>query len=164
MPFKSARRPGELVFAVVIVAFGLAAFWQAYEISGFTGLTTAGVFPMLAAGTMVVAAFFILVGTARRRAPVVETGSVTVQFFWEVLTLRHATVIALVLLYLLALPIVGFLIASGAFLLLAFQYLWRKNLLITAALTAVSLAAVYLVFSVVFQVVLPQGTLLAGLI
>ena len=53
-------RPAELVFAILISVFSVGALWQAYEISGFKSLTSAGVFPMLAAGTMLVSALIIL--------------------------------------------------------------------------------------------------------
>lgn len=161
---KPARRPGELVFAVLVTVFAVTAFWQAYGISGFSGLTTPGVFPMLAAGMMVVASIFILLDTARRAAPDTREQPVSRRFVHEILPLRHVVVIGLVLLYLAALPLLGFVVSSGLFLLAAFQYLWRKNPLITVVLAAVSLGAIYLVFRVVFQVVLPNGSLLSGLI
>ncbi|MCT7374192.1 tripartite tricarboxylate transporter TctB family protein [Chelativorans salis] len=164
MSSKPARRPGELVFALLVLIFGLAAFWQAYEISGFSGLTTPGIFPMLAAGMMVIASLFILADTAQRNAPDVSRGSVPASFLREIMPLRHAIVIGLILLYLIALPLLGFVVSSGLFLLAAFQYLWRKNPLVTAVLAAGSLGAIYLVFRVVFQVVLPRGTWLGGLI
>ena len=162
MESMPARRPGELVFAVAILLFSLAAFWQAYEISGFTGLTTPGVFPMLASGTMVVAALFILSGTARRPA---QGGNDPVRrFFAEILPVRHMVLIGLVLAYLLLLPSLGFVVSSALFLLAAFQYLWRRHVLITVLMSAGALATVYVIFRIVFQVVLPEGTLLRGLV
>lgn len=161
---KPTRRPGELVFALLLVIFGVAVFWQAYQISGFSGLTTPGVFPMLAAGMMVATSLFILASTVRRPAPDLSVQPVPARFLREILPPRHVVVIGLVLVYLIALPLLGFVVGSGLFLFAAFQYLWRKNPLVTVILSAGSLAAIYLVFRVVFQVVLPQGTLLQGLI
>jgi putative tricarboxylic transport membrane protein len=156
---EPGRKPGELVFALLCCGFGLVAFWQAYGISGFSGLTTPGVFPMLATGTMVVAGIFIVVDAARRRAE--RTGEAApVRFLREVLPLRHAVMIALMLGYLLLLPRFGFVLSSALFLFCAFQYLWRRNPLITMLISAASLAAIYVVFRVVFQVVLPQGSIL----
>jgi hypothetical protein len=65
--------------------------------------------------------------------------------------------------YLAALPLFGFLAASGLFLFASFQYLWRRNPLVTLLLSAVALAAIYVVFRIVFRVVLPQGSLVGGL-
>lgn len=158
------RRPGELVFALVILVFSVAAFWQAYEISGFTGKTTPGVFPMLASGTLVVSGLLILLSALKTRAPDTSNGSVTKRFFTEVFSLHHIVLIALVLGYLFVMPWLGFLLSSGIFLMAAFQYLWRKNVLVTLLLTVVALATIYVIFREVFQVVLPQGTLLRGLL
>ncbi len=163
MSAKPVRHPGELVFALVLVVFSVAALWQAYEISGFSGLTSAGVFPMLAAGTMVLAALCILVRTAAKARPDGASGPESLRFFREVLAPLHLTVIGLILLYLLAIPWLGFTVSSGLFLFACFALLWRRNLLVSLLLTAVSLGAIYVIFRVVFQVVLPQGTLLRGL-
>lgn len=163
MESTPARRPGEFVFAMAVLVFSLAAFWQAYEISGFTGLTTPGVFPMLATGTMIVAALFILADTARRR-PEADKPATARRFFAEILPIRHMTLIGLVLLYLLLLPALGFIVSSALFLLAAFQYLWRRHVLVTILLSAGALAAVYVIFRIVFQVVLPEGSLMRGLV
>lgn len=163
MATKPARRPGELVFAALILGFSLAAFWQAYEISGFSGLTSAGVFPMLAAGTMTAAALLILLRTAAAPAPGREGGSEVRRFLREVTPVTLLAVIGLIVLYLVAIPWLGFTVSSGLFLFAAFAFLWRRGLLASLLLTAVSLAAIYGVFRVVFQVVLPQGSLLRGL-
>ncbi len=151
-----ARRPGELFFALIILVFSVAAFWQAYSISGFTGKTTPGVFPMLASGVMVVSGLIILLNVARMPAPGAEAPG----FLTDILTLRHIVLIGLVIGYVLLMPWLGFVISSALFLFCAFQFLWRKNPLLMLALTAVTLAVIYLVFREVFQVVLPQGSLI----
>lgn len=162
MSSKPARRPGETAFAVLCVLFGLAAFGQAYGISGFSGLSTPGVFPMLATATMAVSGLFILAGTVRLPAEP-GAGNVAARFMREFLPLRHCVMLALMLGYLAALPLLGFVVASGLFLFAAFQYLWRRNPLVTLVLSAASLAAIYVVFRIVFQVVLPQGSLVGRL-
>ncbi len=152
------RRPGELVFALLLLLFSVAAFWQAYEISGFTGKTTAGVFPMLASGVMVISGLVILVSAASSPpAPKDAPG-----FFSEVVPINHVVLIGLVLGYVVLMPLLGFLVSSALFLFCAFQFLWRKNPLYMLALTALTLAAIYIVFREVFQVVLPQGSLFRG--
>ena len=161
MDSTPVRRPGELVFAVALLLFSLAAFWQAYEISGFTGLTEPGVFPMLATGTMIVASLFVLSQTARRPVEAGATDNAK-RFFAEILPVRHVVLIGLVLAYLLLLPSLGFIVSSALFLLAAFQYLWRRHVLITVLLSAGALVSVYVIFRIVFQVVLPEGTWLRG--
>jgi len=153
------RRPGELVFALLVVIFSVAAFWHAYGISGFSGKTEPGVFPMIASGVMVISGVVILISAASMPAP--KAGSPG--FLADVLTFRHIVVIGLVFGYVLFMPVIGFVASSAIFLLCAFQFLWRKNPVLMLALTGFTLAIIYVIFREVFQVVLPQGTLLRGL-
>lgn len=153
---QDTRRPGELLFAMILVVFSAAAFWQAYGISGFSGKTTPGVFPMFASGVMILSGLMILVSTARLpRSPSDAPG-----FFSKVMSLNHIVLIALVFGYVLLMPLLGFVVSSALFLFCAFQFLWHKNPAISAVLTAATLAVIYLIFREVFQVVLPQGSLM----
>lgn len=158
MSGQSRRRPGELAFICLLALFSAAALWQAHAISGFTGLSQPGVFPMLAAATMLSSCLFILRDALRKRSGR-EPGRQ--RAFWrEVLPVRLLVMLALVGLYLYTMPWLGFVIASGLFLFACFAYLWRKSFLISLLLAAGSLTAVYFLFRIVFEVVLPQGTLL----
>jgi putative tricarboxylic transport membrane protein len=158
-----SRRPGELVFSIILIAFALAAFWQAFDISGFKGLSTPGVFPMLATAAMVVASIFNLVSLFRSPPPSTQHGSVAERFLREYVPPRHLVVFALLAAYVLTMPFLGFLVGSGIFLVAMIQFLWRKNLLVTLLISTVALALVYFVFRTLFQVVLPQGSLFPGL-
>lgn len=153
------RRPGELVFALALVVFSASAFWQAYGISGFSGKTEPGVFPMIASGVMVISSFIILISAARQPGPQAHEPG----FFSDILTRRHAILIGLVLGYVLLMPLLGFVVSSAIFLFGAFQFLWRKNPFLILALTVFTLVIIYVVFRELFQVVLPQGTLLRGM-
>jgi putative tricarboxylic transport membrane protein len=161
-PASSANRPGELIFVIVLVVFSAIALWQAWLISGFKGLSEPGVFPMLAAGTMLVSGLSILrdvFSTARDSS---GKKSQSEGFFQSVLPIRLIVMISLVGLYIASMPWLGFILASGVFLFSSFVYLWRKNIVISVLLTAFSLSCIYGIFRVVFQVVLPKGTLLSG--
>ena len=46
---------------------------------------------------------------------------------------------------------------------MSIQFLWRRSPWLTALVSLAGLAAIHVVFSLVFQVVLPKGTLLQGL-
>ena len=151
-------RPGELVFALLIVVFSVAALWQSYSISGFSGKTTPGVFPMIASGVMVISGVVVLMSATQLPAPPEGAPG----FLAEILTQRHMVVIGLVLAYVLLMPLIGFVASSAVFLFCSFQFLWRKNPLLMLALTGVTLVIIYVVFREVFQVVLPQGILLQG--
>lgn len=151
-------RPGELVFAVLITGFSALALWQAYKISGFSGLSTPGIFPMLAAVTMLVSALFILFDAVARRS---HAGSAEVSPT-GVLSVRLLVVASLVAGYVFAMPYVGFMVSSTVFLFLSFAFLWRRRMWISVLLTAGTLAGIYLIFRMIFQVVLPRGSLLQG--
>jgi putative tricarboxylic transport membrane protein len=56
MPLRRRRLPGELTFALLLIGLSLFLLWQAYGISGFESLTSAGAFPMVAAAVMLVTA------------------------------------------------------------------------------------------------------------
>ncbi len=71
--------------------------------------------------------------------------------------------LVLMIAYLFSMPWLGFIVSSGLFLLISFSYLWGKSLVATLSVTVMSLASIYFIFRVVFQVVLPQGEWLRGL-
>lgn len=150
------RRPGEASFAVLLVVFSAAAFWQAYQISGFSGPSEPGVFPMLAAATMLVSALVILRGALR--APPDETAGLRARFL-SLAPPRLIMLVAMIAIYVASMPLLGFMASSALFLFAAFWALWRRGPLWSAVLTALALAAIYLVFREIFQVVLPRGAL-----
>lgn len=163
MSSPSPKRQGERGFSLLLVVFSTTAFWQSYAISGFTGLSTAGVFPMLASATMVVAALFILIQSLRQpteigvHTPALEPTQ-SEGFFQSILPRRLLIVVLLIAGYVVAMPALGFLFSSAVFLFLSFSYLWRKPFLISLLITLVSVVSVYLIFRKLFQVVLPGGT------
>lgn len=156
----SARRPGEVVFSLLLAVFSVTAFWQSYAISGFTGLSEPGVFPMLASATMLVSSLVILKDVLSKPA---DPGAGFARFRQAILPMRLIGVIILILAYVVTMPLLGFVASSAGFLFLSFWYLWRKGPLVAAALTVTSLAVIYFIFRQVFQVVLPQGSLMQGL-
>lgn len=70
-----------------------------------------------------------------------------------------AVLVVLLILYLLALDLLGFLIATPVFLIVVMRVLgsaWRSSALLGVSFTAF----IYLIFSLLFQVPLPTGSLL----
>ena len=143
---------GETVFVAVLILFSAAALWQAWSIAGFDKWSSPGVFPMLASGTMLICALFIYKDTIRKieiqpdTAPVLPTPVI-------------AITVALIL-YVITMPTLGFLLASFLFLFASISYLWKKPVWIALLVSAFSLAIVHIIFRLVFQVILPYGTLL----
>ncbi|ESR27037.1 tripartite tricarboxylate transporter TctB family protein [Lutibaculum baratangense] len=157
MTTQRRRRPGELAFGLALLVFSALALWQARGISGFDSLSGAGVFPMLAAGTMVVSALVALLQGARR--PRSTEGGEAASFAETILPVRLVLFVALIALYMVALPYLGFLVASFLFLWAGFWFLHRGGLAMPLLLAAGSLAVIYVLFRYVFSVILPKGVL-----
>jgi len=167
MSNPSLEQRGELGFSLLLVVFSATAFWQSYAISGFSGLATAGVFPMLASATMLLAAVCILIKKSKQlkinSADEMAYDAHSKQgFFRSILPLQLVVVVALITGYVIAMPLFGFLLSSAAFLFLSFGYLWRKSIVVTVLITLASVVSVYLIFRKLFVVVLPKGTLIQG--
>ena len=157
------RRPGEIVFMTLLLAGSLFMLWQAYGISKFESITSAGVFPMLATLTLVVTGCLILRDTLRSRLAADTSGRTLAQRFAR--ELAPPAVIAFtaaIAVYMGLLDRLGFIVSSYLFLVFGMRLLgsrrWGLNLLVSA----LSLAAIYLVFRTAFSVVLPAGSWLQG--
>ncbi len=154
-----ARRPGELVFACLLVGFAGWALWLSWAISGATGLAKPGVFPTLASAAMLASGLFVLRDTVRAE----QGPRGWAAFRMAVLPMRVLVTIGLVAVYVGIMPWLGFLAASALFLFTAIAYLWRRGPVLSAAVTVGALISVYLVFRIAFQVVLPQGVWIRAL-
>jgi len=154
---QRARAPGELIFNLALLVFSLFACWQAWRISGFASLSSAGVLPMIATFTMAISALFIVAETARAR-PQPERGGLQ-RFAAEVTPCRLVIFTLMIVGYMLALEPAGFVLSSFGFLFLAMSFLYPKGVLINFTVSAGSLAIIYFIFRHVFSVVLPRGWL-----
>ena len=154
------RVPGELAFALAMLLFGLTALWQAWRISGLSSWSAPGVMPMVAAAVMSASALVFLRNTLRSPKPEIPAGSsLARQFAHQVLPLPIVMFTALIVVYMLALEPLGFIISSFAFLAASMFTLGSRRIVFTLVVSAVSLAAIYLVFQTAFSVVLPEGVL-----
>lgn len=154
------RLPGELSFMALIVAFSTFMLWASYNISKFESISSAGAFPMLCAAVMLVTGLMSLVKTARAKV-VLEGGETLVQQFVRRLAPLQLVLFAvLILAYMLLLEPVGFLLSSYLFLACAMQLLGSKRTGLNLLVSAVVLAAIFVVFQTAFSVVLPPGTLI----
>lgn len=157
----SPRKPGELFFIAVLIVFSAGALWLAYAIAGFSKWSSPGVFPMLAAGTMLLSALFILRDAIARGVSAVAVGS---ESSMQILPRQVLIVTVLLVVYVLVMPTLGFLLDSGLFLFACITLLWKKPWWQTLLVTLVSLVTIHIIFRIVFQVILPQGTLVEALL
>jgi hypothetical protein len=151
------REPGELVFAYVALMFSLFLFSQAYKIAGFESVSSAGVFPLVATGLMVLTSL-VTIARAHRLQVTTESGSSALRAFRRQVTPRDFVVFtAITILYTAALDTLGFLLSSFLFLTTAIFYLHQRRLVFTIGVALVALTLIYVVFRVAFEVVLPRG-------
>lgn len=145
------RQPGEKGFAVLLLVFSLLVLFQAYGISGFTSVSSPGVFPMAAATVMVVSIAAVILKD-RRWAAAAVSGT----FLRRVTPPTLIVILALMVGLMMLLEPAGFLVAAGAFLFAAILFLQAGRPVRAGLISVVALAAIYAVFRLVFQVVLPE--------
>jgi len=145
------RKPGERIFCFLLVVASVYLFWQAYNIAGFSALSSPGAFPLAASAVMVLASCITFLNTLK--SPAAEG----VRFAYHCLPPVVAIIMALILIYSVVLESVGFILTSFSFLFISIQFLYRRSVLTTLAITLLSLIVVYIIFRLVFQVVLPEG-------
>jgi hypothetical protein len=152
------REPGEVVFGYLLLGFSLFVFSEAYKISGFSSWSGAGVFPLGAATVMVLSSLVIIAKNHRMPKPA-EGQTIAAEFRWRILPTDILVFVGLLVAYTLALDALGFLLSSFLFLLASILHLYRGNVLLVLLVSAGSLAAIYVLFRIVFTVTLPQGWL-----
>ncbi|UJW82051.1 tripartite tricarboxylate transporter TctB family protein [Hydrogenophaga sp. SL48] len=159
MHTSHSRLPGELTFMALIVLFSAFMLWASFQISRFDSLSSPGFFPMLCAATMLVTGLLSLVKAARAKLALEPNQSVFQQFVQKLAPLTLVLFTVLIVVYMLLLEVLGFIVASYLFLLLSMQVLGSKRLGLNLAVSAVVLAAIFIVFQTAFSVVLPSGSL-----
>lgn len=158
------RKPGEVVFTILLVVVSAFLMWQAFGISGFQSVSSAGMFPMLAGLTMTVTAVVVLVDQLKgAKSTGDRTGSRWATFRSAVLPREVMAGALAVLAYMLLLESLGFLLSSYLFLVLAMRLFGSRRWILNLVVSAASLGIIHLVFRTVFSVVLPKGSLWAGL-
>lgn len=154
------RLPGELAFIALTVLFSAFMLWTAYSISQFESLSAPGVFPMFCAAAMLVTGAMNLLKTARARLHLAEGETWLQQLVRKVLPLQLVLFTVLIASYMVLLEITGFLVSSYLFLVLSMWLLGSRKTGLNLLISAVVLAAVFVVFQTAFSVVLPAGSLL----
>jgi putative tricarboxylic transport membrane protein len=160
---KKTRLPGELTFTVLLLLGSLFLLYQAYGISGFDSITSAGMFPMLSALVMAVTAFLALAGVAKAPAEPLAGGENLRQSFVRRISPPVFVLFALaVVAFMLLLNKLGFVVSAYLFLVVSMRLLGSVRWLFNLMLSAISLGVVYLIFQTIFSVILPKGTWWVG--
>ncbi len=148
---ERTRRPGEAVFALLLVVFSAFLLWTAYKIAGFEALSSPGALPMAATGTMLVTASIIAMQTLRSK----RAGNQSLAR--DVVPIPIVVTIGMVAAYALLLKPLGFLPTSFLFVAILIRVLGRQSIAFCAAVSAGCILLIYLVFRILFNVVMPEG-------
>lgn len=147
------KHPGESVFGWLVLLFSLVAFYQAYQISGFTALSGPGALPMAASAVMIIAACFIVIRNAKR--PAADTGFSAL--VTQVIPGSVAVFCGFILIFAVILKTVGFILTAFSFLLVSIWFLQKRGFIPAFLLALLTIVLVYIIFRLVFKVVLPEG-------
>lgn len=151
--YDNGRRPGELLFAALMLAGSLYLLKEAHGISGFEALSAPGSVPMATAAVMCVTMLIVTLRTLRM--PRIATETVA----RDILPVRVILFIGMLVVYGLLLRPLGFVPTTAIFLVLGIRLLsprgWGFALLVGLS----SLVAIWLVFRIVFTVLMPPGIL-----
>lgn len=153
------RLPGELTFMALVVLFSAFMLWASYGISRFESISAPGVFPMVCALAMLVTGGMNLVKTARARLMLDEGETWIQQLVRKIFPAQLVLFALLIVAYMLLLDVLGFLVASYLFLVVAMSLLGSRRVGLNLLVSAVALIAIFIVFRTAFSVVLPAGTL-----
>jgi putative tricarboxylic transport membrane protein len=149
-------RAGENLFAWLMMAFSLFVLVQAYLISGFSSISSAGTFPMGAAAIMVVAMALILVTNRKLEKPDADgLKDELQQAVKQVLPKVFLVYTGVIIGYMILIQPLHFLPSSFAFLLVSMIYLKGSTAIKSLIISTLTLACIYIVFQYFFRVVLP---------
>lgn len=150
------RRPGELLFTLVMLLASLGLLYSAYGISGFEALSAPGAVPMATTAVMVIAAALVLRETLRKAPDGAR------RFSHEILPPVVIVTIAMIAGYAVLLRPLGFLPTSVLFLLVMVRFLSRRSWAFCLAVSLGTVALIWAVFRLIFSVLMPQGIVPEG--
>lgn len=160
MKTKPLRSVGELAFSFILLAFSLCMTWAASRIDEQLTLSSAGSLPLVASGLMSICSLLNLLRALRAQADF--NGPTLQEFRKKVLPNSSLIVITLILGFVFSLEYLGFNLASYLFLILTSYFLGVRKKLILFVVPAVFLGCIHFIFQVIFSVILPHGSLWAG--
>ncbi len=149
------RKPGEVIFNGLMLLLSVVLLWKAIDISGFSGFSEPGTFPMSAAFIMLVFSSITLIKSIKKN----KLGHEIALFFKQILPPQIMLMMTMVVVFSLTIESVGFLISSFVLLTVSFYLFYKKNVLLSMFISITALIVVYSVFRLVFLVILPEGVI-----
>lgn len=151
MQTNSPRRPGEVLFTCLLIAVSLFLLYTAYGIAGFDALSSAGAIPMITTATMVICGLIILRQNVKQRPSETETVR------RDILPVPVIVTMVAIFAYAIFLKPLGFLPTSFLFLLVLIRFFSGRSLRFSVVAALVSVAAIFVIFRLIFSVLMPQG-------
>jgi hypothetical protein len=151
---KDKRRPGELLFAAFLLIASLGLLWSAFGIEnpfGSNGLSSPRSIPLATTLAMAITAAIILVKTAKLPLDRAE------KLIKDILPGVVVIFVIFLTAYGVLLRPLGFLPTSALFLIASIKILGKRNWVWTLTVSVGSLAAIWLIFRIVFSVLMPAG-------
>ncbi|MFV0575051.1 MAG: tripartite tricarboxylate transporter TctB family protein [Vibrio sp.] len=149
------RKPGEVIFNGFMLILSIVLLWQAFDISGFDKFSSPGTFPMSAAFIMFIFSSITLIKSIKKN----RIDQAGILFFNQILPLKIAVMIGMIIVFSLTIESIGFLVTSFILLTASFYIYYKKNVLLAAVISVLSLLVVYGIFRLVFLVILPEGVI-----
>lgn len=150
---EATRKPGELVFSIVLLTFSFAALYLSLAISGFSSISAPGTLPLIASTVLVLSALLI----TRQTWSLPPTPNASFTSMITPLTLVNFCLLGLG--YVALLTLVGLVVSTLIYLFVSILYLHRQGWLLAFFVSLNSLAIIYVIFRVTFKVLLPEGAL-----
>jgi hypothetical protein len=147
---------GERSFCVLLLVFSLATLYLAYQIAGFSSISSPGAFPLGVGLVMLLSALKICFELIGKRKPDcsgwLDAGK---QFCRQHFPRRTLIFAALAVAYLAAIQWASFYASTFCFLVLSIVYLRGGRVAGALLVASVLLLLIYLLFTLAFSVYLP---------
>ena len=156
MKEKRTLHLGETVFTWLMLAFSIFVLVQAYRISGFSSVSSPGMFPMLAAAVMVISLILLLLDNRQANKP--DAQNLKDELWRAVKDIFRPEILAyigIIVLYMILIEPLHFLPGSFLFLVGSMIYLKGSTPLKALLISAGTLGGIYLIFRTLFRVILP---------
>jgi putative tricarboxylic transport membrane protein len=151
-------RTGENLFTWFLLILSAVILFLAYRIKGFAAVDSPGVFPMFAAGVMVVSMLLVLIENRKITPEVPDVLGLKDELHKAYNRLLPRIVViytAIIIVYMLLLEPLHFYPATLLYLVISMMFLKGANWQRCIIYSIISLALIYAVFQFAFKVTLP---------
>ena len=146
---------GELLITVLLLIFSIFVFYQAYLISGFSSIRSAGAFPIAASITMTVSMMYVVIGNLKGKERNRQAWKKCFLAISELIPMKVFIFILLIAVYMISLNFIGFIVSTFLFLVIGVFGLKGASLRNSFLISILSVISIYLIFNFLFQVELP---------